>query len=60
MWIFFLSYTGPGHEKFYFMQFVGFIIMFFGILIYNEILIIPAFGMKDNTATELENKAERE
>ena len=52
VWGFFLAYTGPGHEEFIFIQFVGFVVMFFGSLIYNEIIVIPVFGMDKYTKKE--------
>lgn len=53
VWVFFLTYTGPGHEEFVLIQFFGFVVMFFGSLIYNEILVIPFFGMNKYTKGEI-------
>lgn len=44
IWFFFLFYTGAGHEKFQWLQLAGFVILVFGALIYNEILVIPILG----------------
>lgn len=41
VWIFFLSYTGPGHEDFLWLQLIGFCILVVGTLIFNEIIVIP-------------------
>ena len=44
IWIFFLIYKGDGHEEFIWLQLVGFIVLIFGTLIYNEILVLPCGG----------------
>ena len=44
IWIFFLIYKGDGHEDFIWLQLVGFIVLIFGTLIYNEILVLPCGG----------------
>lgn len=49
IWGFFLIYTGAGHETFQWLQLVGFIVLVFGTLIYNEILVIPWGGLNKNT-----------
>ena len=44
IWIFFLIYKGDGHEDFIWLQLIGFIVLIFGTLIYNEILVLPCGG----------------
>lgn len=44
VWVFFLLFRGPGHETFSWLQFIGFIILILGTLIFNEIIVIPLFG----------------
>lgn len=49
VWGFFLIFTGPGHEIFSWIQLVGFIILIFGTLIFNEILVLPFLGLDKYT-----------
>ena len=60
IWVFFIFYPGPGQETFQWMQLIGFIFLIIGILMYNEILIIPFWGLdmfinKDHEAHNFEN-----
>ena len=50
VWVFFLSYTGiPNtHEKFDFIQLIGFMILITGSTMFNEILVIPFWGYNKN------------
>jgi len=41
IWGFFLIYQGGGHENFKYLQLIGFVIMLIGVIIYNEIIVIP-------------------
>lgn len=41
VWVFFLAYPGNGHERFIWLQIVGFFLIIIGTLVYNEILVIP-------------------
>ena len=45
-WVFFLI---KGDEKFIWLELVGFVILVAGTLIYNEILVLPWFGLDQNT-----------
>jgi hypothetical protein len=47
IWIVFLLIPSSG-EKFYYVQLIGFIIVVFGTLLYNEILVIPWLGFNNN------------
>jgi hypothetical protein len=51
IWIFFLIYQGKGHEKFQVLQLVGFIILVTGTLVYNEIIVLPFWGLDKETKT---------
>jgi hypothetical protein len=56
IWLFFMSI---GHELFNFVQLIGFSVMLFGSLIYNEIIHIPVFNLHHFTEKrqkELEEK----
>lgn len=48
VWVFFLAYQGKGHESFKILQLVGFVILVFGILLYNEIIVLPFLGFDKN------------
>ena len=54
VWLFFLVYPNEElREHFSFLQLVGFIILVFGTLVYNEILIVPFCGLNTNTRVEM-------
>ena len=38
--MFFLAYPGQGRETFNYVQLLGFLLLIFGTLVYNEILVI--------------------
>jgi hypothetical protein len=38
VWIFFLVYTGPGNESFHFLQFLGYILIVYGTLVFNGVI----------------------
>ena len=48
VWVFFLAYQGKGHESFKILQLIGFVILVFGILLYNEIIVLPFLGFDKN------------
>jgi hypothetical protein len=54
VWIYFMIFTVNGEriEKFTTIQLMGFVVLFFGILIFNEIIILPVFKMQDKTRYE--------
>ena len=57
VWVFFMSVSingEPPKEHFNFVQLAGFIVVAMGVLVYNEIVVIPYFGMGDNTRVKLE------
>jgi hypothetical protein len=54
VWVFFLLFQGPGHEKFLWLQLVGFMLVIFGSLVFNEIIVFPFFGFSTNTKVKLE------
>jgi hypothetical protein len=53
IWIFFLIYTGAGHETFRAIQLIGFIVLILGTLVYNEIIVLPFLGLDRNTKARL-------
>ena len=54
VWIYFMIFRVNGTllEQFTTIQLMGFIVLFFGILIFNEILILPVFKMQTKTRYE--------
>jgi drug/metabolite transporter (DMT)-like permease len=44
IWVFFLAYQGDGHETFKWLELFGFIILVFGTLVYNEVVVLPFLG----------------
>lgn len=57
IWIFFMIYPGEGHEKFQALQLLGFIVLLTGTLVFNEIVVIPFWGMDKDTKV---NRAKRD
>lgn len=53
IWTFFLIYQGNGHETFIWLELVGFILLIFGTLVYNEILVLPLLGFNKYTKEAL-------
>ena len=49
IWIFFIFLKGPAHERFIWLQLVGFVMLVFGTFVFNEILIIPFCGFNQYT-----------
>lgn len=43
-----MAYQGKGHESFKVLQLIGFAILVFGILLYNEIIVLPFLGFNKN------------
>jgi len=56
IWAFFLIYQGPGNEKFDYIQFIGFIGIIIGTIMYNEIYVPSVLGFNMNTKV---NKSKR-
>ena len=48
-----MLYPYEGHEHFNSLQFVGFLVLFSGVLLYNEILVIRAWGLDCHTKVKL-------
>jgi drug/metabolite transporter (DMT)-like permease len=59
IWAFFLIFepVKGTHETFYPLQLVGFLMLVFGTLVYNEIVVLPFWGLDYNTR---DNIAKRE
>jgi hypothetical protein len=64
IWIFFISYQGPGHEDFIWLELIGFLFLIFGTFVYNEIIVLPFFDFnkytKDALKAKANNSSERE
>ena len=56
VWAFFLAYPGKGSESFKALQLVGFIILVLGIMLYNEIIVIPFWGFNSNTVDAIDKR----
>lgn len=56
VWVFFLIYQGGGHEKFYWLQLGGFLVMLIGVILYNEIIELPILGFNQYTKRALNQK----
>jgi drug/metabolite transporter (DMT)-like permease len=56
VWVFFLIYRGGGHENFKWLQFAGFIVMLLGVILYNEVIVLPFFGFDKNTKSAIEKR----
>lgn len=58
VWIFFLLYQGGGHENFKVLQLIGFLVLLAGVILYNEVIVIPIFGFNQFTKAALAKRAE--
>ena len=59
IWIFFLTVPIKGaEEKFKWLQLIGFILLIFGTLVYNEILVIPFLGFNQWTKAAIAKREE--
>ena len=58
IWVFFILVPVDGIylEEFSYLQLGGFILLAIGILVYNEILILPFFGLNKYTKIALEKR----
>jgi len=58
VWLFFLLLPVPADmkETFKWLQLVGFIILLLGTLIFNEIIIVPFFGLDKNTENAIKER----
>lgn len=56
VWIFLINVKIGDGEKFNWLQAVGFIILAFGVLVYNEIIVIPLFGFNQFTKIAIEER----
>lgn len=56
IWVIFLAKPGPGHERFIWLELVGFVMLVIGTLVFNEIVVIPILGFNQNTKGALEKK----
>ena len=56
IWVFFMLVGGPLHEDFVWLELLGFILLVAGTLVYNEIVIVPFFGMDQNTKGAIEKR----
>ena len=60
IWVFFLIFepVEGTHETFYGLQLVGFLLLVFGTLIYNEIIVLPFWGCDYNTRDNIRKREE--
>jgi hypothetical protein len=57
IWIFLLNVPlGGRKETFTVFQLVGFLILTFGVFVYNELIIIKWWGMNENTKIKIEER----
>ena len=67
VWVFFMFYPVPQKEgpdrpseKFSVLQLGGYVVLVVGVLVYNEILVVPFFKFDKNTKIALERRAREE
>ena len=62
IWLFFLFFSPVEgtKEDFYIIQFVGFMFLVIGTLIYNEILVLPFWGLDKNTRDNMAKRKKEE
>mmetsp|Transcript_7987 Transcript_7987/g.7072 ORF Transcript_7987/g.7072 Transcript_7987/m.7072 type:complete len:144 (-) Transcript_7987:52-483(-) len=60
IWGFFLVYPDKGHENFDIVEFIGFIGIVIGTVIFNEIYVPPIFNFNINTKSNIANRDQKE
>ena len=60
IWAYFVISPGPGHEKFIWLELVGFLILILGTFVFNEVLVIPFLGFNRYTQKNLKNGLKQE
>ena len=67
VWVFFMFYPVPQKEgpdrpseKFTFLQLGGYVVLLIGVLVYNEILVVPFFNFDKNTKVAIEKRSKEE
>lgn len=58
-WIFFIAFQGDGSQKVNYVQLSGYILLFVGVILYNEILVIPLFGFDEHTMEKIDDRNNR-
>jgi hypothetical protein len=58
-WIFFIAFQGDGNQTINYVQLTGYILLVIGVILYNEILVIPAFGLDENTMEKIDERNNR-
>ena len=56
IWLVFLIKPGKGHERFIWLELVGFVLLVIGTLLFNEIIVIPLLGFNEYTKDALAKK----
>lgn len=56
VWIFLINVKIGDGETFNWLQAAGFIVLAFGVLVYNEIIVIPLFGFNKYTKIAIEER----
>lgn len=55
VWVFLLNVSvGGAKETFTWWQLFGFLVLSFGVLVYNEIIVLPIFGFNNYTKIAIE------
>ena len=60
VWMFFMAYTGPGHEEFQIEKLVGFVLVILGVLFFEEILAFEGYRIVYRDEEEEDKKEEDE
>ena len=61
IWAFFLAYPARFHEHevFDFVQLLGFIVQVFGTLVFNEVVVLPFWGLNENLTLKQNKRYDR-
>ena len=60
IWAFFIFYQGEGHERFIWLELIGFLLLIFGTLMHTEIIVFPCLGFNKNTRKNLKDSGKYE
>mmetsp|Transcript_17983 Transcript_17983/g.15905 ORF Transcript_17983/g.15905 Transcript_17983/m.15905 type:complete len:108 (+) Transcript_17983:909-1232(+) len=60
VWAFFLIYTGHGHETFNYIQFIGFVAIVLGTIVFNELIVPGLFSFNSNTKENIAKRMQKD
>lgn len=57
IWVYFISTNGVAQQRINYVQVVGYLLLLFGVFMYNEVIVLPFCGLNENTMDKKDEKA---